>query len=349
MNKKSKELFTESIKQAILHHVGLFESQCEPLEGYESFIYKIQYQGELCALRISHSLHRSPAQVRGEIEWISHLAANQIAVPSIKAMPNGDLLCSVADGNGGVFTAVCFTWLNGKHSWEIKDSPWTPPLFEQLGALNGKMHRQAKAFSFVSPGSERPQWYDEKELQIEDVLSDTDQFVASKYNHLNHQIRQVHQSRDDYGLIHGDFHRGSFLLTPKGPVVFDFDQCKFHLFVADIAIALFHAIPFDRTDAMQQSAAELFLKRFMIGYQQENQLDPKWFNWMPALLKQHEIKVYAALHKRFDITDLDEMDRWSQNFLFHRRERLLNDVPVVNLDWHSFAAELRNESFVAVS
>ena len=348
MTKKSNELFTESIKQAILHHVGLIESQCETLAGHESFNYKVQFQGELCALRISHSTNHNPAQIRGELEWLAELQSAHIAAPVVKTLPSGDRYTSIADGQGGAFTAVLFEWAHGKHVWEIKDSPWAAPLFEQLGALCGKMHALAKTFTFANPGSDRPHWYDEPNLDISDALPKYDQAIAGKYERLNHQIRQVHQGRQDYGMIHGDVHRGNFLLTPQGIQLLNFDNCKFHLFMADIAVVLFHAIPFDLPEAMQQSAAQRFMQHFMAGYQQENQLDGKWFNWLPALLKQQEIKTYAALHRRFDISDIDEMDRWSQNFLFHRRERLLSDTPVVELDWRSFASNASQSYLVAV-
>ncbi|MDX1472569.1 MAG: phosphotransferase [Reinekea sp.] len=343
MNKKSKELFTESIKQAILQHVGLFESPCEPLDGFESFIFKVRYKGEPCALRISHSMHRSPVQIRGEIEWLQHLASHQLNVPSVLPFPNGEYLASISDGNGGAFTAVCFSWAEGQHVWTFESSPWSSPLFEQMGHLCGKMHLLAESFEFEHSCSQRPHWYEEPGQNIRQFLPSSDEAIAEKFDRLNHQIRQVHQDKHDYGLIHADFHRGNFFIHGKDITLFDFDDCQYHLFVADIAIAVFYAIPFDRPEGLQQSAVSLFFQSFMRGYLQERPLDRQWCRWIPALLKQREIDLYAQLHQNFDLSDPDAMDRWSQNFLYQRRQRILQGKPVISLNWAQLFDEIADQ------
>ena len=134
MNKKSKELFTESIKQAILQHVGLFESPCEPLDGFESFIFKVRYKGEPCALRISHSMHRSPVQIRGEIEWLQHLASHQLNVPSVLPFPNGEYLASISDGNGGALKA----WQKEGTFGHLSRRPCLPPCLSRWAICAAK-------------------------------------------------------------------------------------------------------------------------------------------------------------------------------------------------------------------
>jgi Ser/Thr protein kinase RdoA (MazF antagonist) len=340
MDNKSKELFTESIKQAILHHVGLFESQCEPLNGFESILYKTKLEGEKCVLRISHSLHRSPNQVRGELEYLDYLSKSGLHVPTALPLHSGEALVSISDGQGGAFTAVCFSWAKGRAVWEFETSPWEAPLFEKMGQLTGKMHCLSKSFNFKSRSSQRFHWFEESSLNIRSYLPKEDAAIVQKFDRLNYQIKQVDQNREDYGLIHFDFHQGNFFLQNGEITLFDFDDCQYHLFIADIAIAVFYAIPFEENTAEQVRRIELFFKHFMKGYVQENRLDRKWFSWIPALLKQREIDLYGVMHRSFDLTDRSALDRWSINFLDKRRANILNDRPVVELDWTQLADEV---------
>jgi Ser/Thr protein kinase RdoA (MazF antagonist) len=333
MDNKSKELFTASIKQAILQHVGLFESQCESLNGFESIFYKTQLEGEPCALRISHSLHRSPGHIRGEVQWLDHLSQQGIHVPTAITLPCGEPLISISDGQGGAFTAVCFTWAEGMPVWSIKPSPWKAELFEKMGLMTARMHNIAQTFEFPTPCSGRPHWYEQPGMDLRQYLPESEVAIAKKYDRLVHQLQQADQTKADYGLIHYDFHRGNFYLNNGEITLFDFDDAAYHLFIADIAVAVFYAIPFDHPEAHQQSDVAEFFQNFLQGYLRARPIDRKWMSWIPSLLKQRELELYGAMHRSFDLSDPDSLDGWSLDFLEGRKSRILRDAPVIALDW----------------
>ena len=51
-----------------------------PADGFESFIYAFARNGKEYILRNGHSLRRSEALIRGEVDWINFLAAGETSV-----------------------------------------------------------------------------------------------------------------------------------------------------------------------------------------------------------------------------------------------------------------------------
>jgi len=333
MDKKSKELFTESIKQSILKHVGIHESQCELLDGFESIIYKAQRGSEPCVLRISHSLHRKPDEIRGEIEWVDFLAQNHISVPKVLPLPSGELLCCVSDEHGGAFTTVCFSWAEGKHHWEYEESRWTPTLFETMGDMTGKMHKLAQSFEFKQPRSVRPHWYEDPDMDISKNVPEGDEVIREKFEAVNQVLSNLDTSPEDYGLIHFDFHGGNFFVQGKNITLFDFDDCQYNFFVADIAMAIFYSVSFDCRSSEDLDKAREFFLAFMKGYSLQNKLDRQWFALIPLLMKQREILLYSTIHRSYDVSHPEQMDDWSRDYMQGRREKILGEEPYVDLDW----------------
>jgi hypothetical protein len=51
------------------------------------------------------------------------------------------------------------------------------------------------------------------------------------------------------------------------------------------------------------------------------------------ILKRREILLYVAIHRGFDINNPGE---WATRYLGERRERIINDTPVLDLDWTGY-------------
>ena len=59
---------------------GISPDQFEELGGFESFIYGYEKAGQRYVLRLGHSQRRSPNLIRGEVDWINHLAPEDTAL-----------------------------------------------------------------------------------------------------------------------------------------------------------------------------------------------------------------------------------------------------------------------------
>ena len=73
MEKQSRKLFSPSILNDFLSRYKIDSSKTKLLDGFESFIYQCERENTQYILRISHSLHRTPNEIRGEIDWINYL------------------------------------------------------------------------------------------------------------------------------------------------------------------------------------------------------------------------------------------------------------------------------------
>ena len=68
--------------------------------------------------------------------------------------------------------------------------------------------------------------------------------------------------------------------------------------------------------------------QLMEGYCRENTLSAAWLREIPRFLKLREIDLYIAIHRSLDINNLDP---WCASYMKNRREKILNDVPFVDI------------------
>ena len=77
-----------------------------------------------------------------------------------------------------------------------------------------------------------------------------------------------------------------------------------------------------------------FLPPFLSGYRSEKAIDETCLYRLPLFLKFREIGQYVALHRA---ADMENMDPWVEKFMYQRRERIENDLPVFKInDWGQF-------------
>ena len=297
-----REQFNEDILARLVERYGIGVDALEALDGFESFIYEVKGAQQPYILRISHSSHRTPNQIRGEVEWINHLA--DYGVPAARAVPSaGGNLVEVVDAGEGQFAATSFVRAPGTY---VRREDWQPELFQRLGQIVGRMHALAKRYAPSDLRCKRPEWYDDAEGFVEARLRPSEQTAIDRANALVSYLHTLPVSRDAYGLVHIDVHRGNFYVDDGGQItLFDFDDCQYSWFTDDIAMAVFYAVPHNCAGDESLDLARSFFLCFLEGYRRENVLDPSWFRQIPAFLKQRELDLYAAIHAGFD--DLDNL------------------------------------------
>ena len=133
-------------------------------------------------------------------------------------------------------------------------------------------------------------------------------------------------------MIHQDPHPGNFHVDPRGRITFfDFDDCAYGWFVNDIALVLFYTAMGKEDPA---SFIPAFLKDFLVGYYREFDLDPAWFQYIPAFQKLRELDLYALIHRSFDVDNLD--DPWCAWYMNGRAEKLEKGQPFLDYDFRGF-------------
>lgn len=69
-------------------------------------------------------------------------------------------------------------------------------------------------------------------------------------------------------------------------------------------------------------------RHFMEGYRTENQLSDEWLAKIPLFMKIRQIDLYCILNQDWEYVSDDE---WCKSYMEGRRERILCDVPVLDI------------------
>ncbi|MBN2047195.1 MAG: phosphotransferase [Anaerolineaceae bacterium] len=331
MDPKIKELYHPRILKELASRYGLSTSQLHESGGFESYIYSFEHTGSEYILRVSHSIHRTPDQIQGEVEWINYVIDHGVSAARAVTSFTGKLV-EIVPAEEGCFSGVIFEKLPGGHA---RGDDWQPALLEQIGELLGKMHAATKTFEPSAPQFRRIEWFQDPYLaDMPGYLSGEDEVILQKFNQINDYLHTLPKSTDDYGLIHFDVHGGNFFLHEGVVRLFDFDDCMYNWFANDIAIALFYALPHRCDTPEQVEMARAYFLSLLKGYRRYNQLDPRWFKEVGTFLKLREIDLYALITGCIPV---DEWDGWVDSYMNGRRERILNDRPFVDLDFYALS------------
>jgi len=333
MDQAIRDRFSDAILQEAMKLYSIAEGQISELDGFESFIYGYRSTEQEFILRIAHSFRRCVALIEGEVDWINYLASGGASVPQVVLSANGRLVEVIEDGQGGQFLTTAFLKAAGKSPWELDDSEG---YVERYGQTLGRIHALTKGYEPPPGRGRRPQWDDPIMQDVERNLPPTEALAVARYQATFDAVCDLPKDPDCYGLIHYDAHEANLLVDDSGRItLFDFDDCAYSWFICDIAIVLFHATA--AREAREAFTAG-FLPRFLRGYSRENRLAAHWLEQLPHFLKLREIDLYAVIHRSLDVENLD--DWWCKRFMDGRKERIEQEIPVIDFDFASLANHL---------
>lgn len=325
MEPRIRNRFTQSILVQAAARYGVPVDAVHQLESAESYIYGFEKDGRSFILRIGHSLRRNVKLIQGEVEWINYLTQGGADVASAVLSQNERLVEQIEDGEGGHFLATAFVKAAGHPPDDADD---TPAFRERYGQAIGRMHRLTKRYR-PSPAAWRPHWDAPIMQDAVDFLPASERIAQQKLVAQIELLRKLPRDDESYGLVHQDAHGGNFFVDDAGALTFfDFDDCCYTWFVADLAIVLFYTAN-GRDDPSAYISA--FLPDFLRGYQRENIFAPGWFAQIPHFLKLRELELYALIHRSHDVENLTHW--WDIRFMAGRKQRIEEDVPFLNVDF----------------
>ena len=331
MEKSIQALFNQTVFINALQAYGIDEGNAEPLDGFENFIYQVKKGDKFFILRIGHASRRNFNLVRGEAEFLNHLAKGGLSVSRVFSSLSGQLIETIPASDGSHFVITLFDKAMGNPP-NFKQA--SPELYLNMGSYMGKLHFLSKDFRPSQPQFTRMDIAKDMATMTDTgnkYLPPGDEGILKAYEESTQSILQLPRTTESYGLCHIDFHGGNFFVTENGTItLFDFDDCQYAWFVYDIAMALFYAISHDCTKPESLNHAGEFLTLFWSGYQKNNRLDPEWLLEIPKFLKLREIDLYFAIHRSLDINNLDS---WCASFMHLRRQKILDRMPYCDLDY----------------
>lgn len=331
MEEKIRSRFNDTILAEARQRYGIAPEKIEELDGFESFIFNFKKKETPYILRLGHSLRRSPDLIRGEVDWINHLARGGAGVAKAINSDVGNLVELIPDGQGDYFLATAFAWAEGGPVWKMEG--WTERFMLNYGRLIGKMHALTKQYALPDAAWQRMPWDAPIMTDTTSALPQLDP-VALELNTANlAYLRGLPTPPDAFGLIHQDAHTGNLFVDDQGQItLFDFDDCVYGHFIYDIAMVVFYAIT-NHPNPIKFCGE--FWPLFWQGYCEENQLDPIWLKEMLPFMKLREIDLYGIILR--DIPDLSG-DGWAAGFMRGRKEIIHAERPYIDFDFTQVTA-----------
>lgn len=312
------------IKQAAPHYGVEFED-IKRLGGFENFIYEYSKNNEDFILRFVHSTHRTFEQVFAELEFIEYLSNNGANVSMMIHTENDELLIKIPTENDEYFTVSAFTKAPGTY---VDRSKIDDEFNYQFGQAVGKLHALTKTYN---PFHKRYHWHEEDYIEIgkRNLPEDLQYIVDIAYKHQD-KLMSYDYDKDSYGLIHTDLHFGNMYYDGEKLTFFDWDDASYKHFISDIAIIIFYQFGISKlTDQEIEEKTIAFLKPFMKGYNEYNQIDKIWFERLNEFLMLRQIILSMVIYASGEQTINSP---FGELFLGKYIDRIKNNTPFFDLE-----------------
>jgi len=319
--------------EAICALYNLTPAQLRPMPGgHFSEVYEFDDRGLTYVLRITPpNADIDLAAMKSIHEWLAFLAAHGGPVPRPLRSRDGNLIEVVPVGDQ-IYLAGAAEKAPGVLAEGMAPQDWSDDLFQALGRTVGQCHRIAQHYQ-PATALKRPDW-DQQWFWIDPLnhMATAAPWLLEKRSEILKVFQALPKDPSGYGLTHQDLHFGNFFIDAASQQVtlFDFDDCAYGWFIMDIAMLVFDVlVVYDQPDRLQ--FGQRFLTNVLKDYLPHMPESAVWVERLPLFLKLVEIGVFIMVYHGDDA--IPEDDGWVAKFMRGRKERILNDVPYVDLDF----------------
>lgn len=327
MEQSVEKQFTSEIMNKILTTYQL-DSNFKKLGDFENYAFEVYQNGETKILRVTHSSHRSQKELESELDWIQYLHGCGISIPAVFLSPNGKTVEAV-EAEDSTFYASLFEKAPGN---PVKIDDFSKKLFRIWGKVTGKMHRFTKEYQPGANIQPRSHWNENDLVQLQYYYPEEDKKALDAASKVLAEIEKLPKTKDSYGLLHTDIHSGNFFYDGESIHIFDFDDASYHYFASDIAIPLYYATNskhyYDSKEERNEFAKG-FIKAFLEGYREENELPQECLETIPLFLKLRDVELYAVFCKKVPVEERNER---LQHWIDEIKERIEKNEAIVDLD-----------------
>ena len=220
--------------------VKLWRGDNESLEfigDSANYVYSFIESGKTRFLRLTSSCDRTKEQIEAELDFIFHLHNGGVSVALPVSSVAGRFVEEIASTND-LFFACVFEQVEGKR-FRYNSPELNKEHFRLRGRTLGQIHALSKTY-LPSGNFRRFAWdADNLLLEVEGFLPKSEKIVWREYDALKERLRNYLQSKQTYGLIHGDFGETNYRYQGSRLNIFDFDDCCYHWFAYDLAVTIY--------------------------------------------------------------------------------------------------------------
>lgn len=255
-----------------------------PIDEVENLVYDFELENRIQILRLGHSSKHSENAVIAELDWINYLADNGVGASRPIPSKNGNIT-EVIDVGDSYFTAVVFERAPGDFIQSSSFENFGKEFSEEWGRLIGKMHKLTKDYNPSHLVEPRQHWRSEEFLERAQKFMPPDQHkILDELESLISKITAIPKNRDTYGLIHDDLNPTNFFVKDGKITVFDFDDCRYNYFLADLSVGIALYSPIYKQNGWEEKLTQFFTN-FINGYSTENKIDLDLLTLIPDYLK----------------------------------------------------------------
>lgn len=217
---------------------------------------------QLCKSR-SKKCNTSRKQIDAELDWLFYLKSKNIHFAQPLPSAAGNWVETIADARLSFFVTV-FKATKGKALSHQED--FTRERMHNWGHFIGSLHTATKDYLPKSAIEQRPAWHQEKLFLAVKRQCGPSHPLKCHFKQLQTWLGDQVYDADCFGLIHADIHHGNFLVDNNDRItVFDFDDCHYHWYAYDLAVAIFNLFLSLRKTCTKQHQSDL-RKWLLEGY-----------------------------------------------------------------------------------
>lgn len=273
-----------------------------------NLVFEVEKEAAPFILRASVYSDAKQAHVNLELNWVNYLTQNlNNIVKPIKSLNNN--LYEIIGVDDKSYILCLFEKAKGKPVEINNPLDFNDKLFFNMGVLMGSMHKLTSEYEGNACASTAP------------------------YSGL---LSNLPQSKDCYGIIHDDIHIHNFFVDNGQINLFDFDDCRLSWYAEDIMSAFFYMVFFAQIWQKPKKHiiefAESYLQVYFKGYAQANNINRLCISKYNVFLRYRMEGVYSYLTNMYKQSPLNP----HKDFLFWLKHRLVNDLPLIDVDVMKF-------------
>jgi Ser/Thr protein kinase RdoA (MazF antagonist) len=142
--------------------------------------------------------------------------------------------------------------------------------------------------------------------------------VQAEFDHITSFLSALPVTETNYGLIHGDFELDNLRWQDGTIAMFDFDDCSYYWYVADIAFALRDL--FETGVDLSNPSFRAFIR----GYSEHYSLDEELISHLPTFMRLANLIQYAKLVRAMDLEQDQDYPEWCTSLLLKLENKIQN-------------------------
>ena len=279
-----------------------------------STVFKAKIAGRDHALRLTEPAFRTRGLIEAECDFVDFLASRGISVVRPIRSVSGNWVEEVSDGTGPVYASVA-SWAPGSRV-EAGSPMWTESFIRAWGRSLGTIH--TISVSYQPRVTRRWHWREEGWIaNAENLFDPADEDVRRVFASLLSELASIPEKPGEFGLIHGDHWPQNFNYDEAERIThFDFENCRYHWFLADAISGLSILRRLDGDRAGNQ--CDWFLE----AYQERFELAPAIWDHRVQLLRLQRFYAYLSRLDLFSKPVTEEQ----QQTLFQLRQKALQAI-----------------------